>query len=248
MANKQSAANQFVRAVLTLLGESRDFNVLGLAPGQLRGAKLKEALIKEFNGKCAYCETKITIATADVDHVVPMNKVSVGLHMYGNLVIACKPCNSDKHSHSMAAFVAKYPGRVRPSVIHKLMERSRKYGSDLDTKPLRAFVEDLYASISALVETKRTEGISLLPKPTKLAKETALEIQKKSEFDFGPIAKQFPLGALVRAKKDGLVGVVVDYALEGDKGKRKPYVRFEVEGRQRPITRSPNQLEVIAKL
>lgn len=247
MANKQSASNAFVRAVLTLVGESRDLNVLGLAPGQLRGAKLRDALMEEFNGKCGYCKVAITKATSDIDHLVPMNKASVGLHMYGNLVIACKKCNSDKHSHSLEAFVAKYPKRVAPSTIHKLKERSRKFGSNLDTKPLREFAEELYTLISELVESKRVDAISLLPKPSTQVKETAIELQKKSEFDFSAIAKDFPLGALVRAKKDGLIGVVVDYSLEGDKGKRKPYVKFQVEGRKRPVTRSPYQLELIAK-
>jgi hypothetical protein len=248
MANKQSASNELIRAVLTLIGESRDLNVLGLPPGELRDKKIRKNLLDEFKNKCAYCGTSIDSESMDVDHLVPMNRASVGLHMYGNLVPSCKPCNRHKHHHSAEHFAAKHPERVTSKVIDALKRRSEKYGSDLDTKALRDFANQLYASISDLVEVKRQEGLRILPKPSQATKETALAIQKKSEFDFGPIAKLFPLGTLVRAKKDGLLGVVVDYALEGDKGKRKPYVRFEVEGRQRPITRSPNQLELIAKL
>jgi hypothetical protein len=245
MANKQSASNQFVRTVLTLVGESRDLEVLGLAPGQLRGAKLRLSLLAEFKNKCAYCQSPITAATSDIDHVVPMNKASLGLHMYGNLVPTCKPCNSDKHSDSLDEFISKHPGRVSVKVSANLKQRSNKYGSDLDTKPLRDFVQNLYSAVSDLVEQKRSEGTALLPKPTKATKAAAMEIQRKSEFDFSAIAKVFPLGALVQANKDGLVGVVVDYSLEGDKGKRKPYVRFQVEGRKLPVTRSPQQLIVI---
>ena len=247
MANKQSAANQFVRAVLTLIGESRDLSVLGLAPGQLRGDKLREALMAEFKNKCAYCGVAITNELSDIDHVVPMNKTSVGLHMYGNLVIACKPCNAAKHSHPLNLFAEKHPEKVSAKVVSFLELRDQKYGSDLDTKPLREFVEALYSSISELVEQKRHEAVRILPKPSAATKAAALEIQKKSEFDFSETAKQFPLGALVRAKLDGKIGAVVDYSLEGDKGKRKPYVRFQVEGIVKPVTRSPNQLELIAK-
>lgn len=247
MANKQSASNQFVRTVLTLVGESRDLEVLGLAPGQLRGAKLRLSLLAEFKNKCAYCQSPITAATSDIDHVVPMNKASLGLHMYGNLVPTCKPCNSDKHSDSLDEFISKHPGRVSVKVSASLKQRAKKYGSDLDTKPLRDFVENLYSSVSDLVEQKRAAGIGLLPKPTVQAKATAIEVQKKSGFDFSEIAKDFPLGAQVEAKKDGLIGVVVDYALEGVKGKRKPYVRFHVDGRKRPVTRSSNQIHLYSR-
>jgi hypothetical protein len=247
MANKQSASNQFVRTVLTLVGESRDLEVLGLAPGQLRGTKLRLSLLAEFKNKCAYCQSPITALTSDIDHVVPMNKTSLGLHMYGNLVPTCKPCNSDKHSDSLDEFISKHPGRTSVKVSANLKQRAKKYGSDLDTKSLRDFVQNLYSLVSDLVEQKRAEGIGLLPKPTAQAKATAIEIQRKAEFDFTEISQEFPLGAQVQAKKDGLIGVVVDYALEGDKGKRKPYVKFQVEGRERPITRSPLQLKLIHK-
>lgn len=40
---------------------------------------------------CAYCETTETLS---VDHVVPLSRG--GLHEVGNLVVACRSCNSSK--------------------------------------------------------------------------------------------------------------------------------------------------------
>jgi hypothetical protein len=66
--------------------------------------------------------------------------------------------------------------------------------------------------------------------------------QRKLDYDFSDISTLFPIGSKVVANKDGKIGKVVDYSLEGEKGKRKPYVKFLVAGTKKPITRSPNQL------
>jgi hypothetical protein len=34
------------------------------------------------------------------------------LHMYGNLVLSCRPCNANKHSHSLNDFLEKV-SRIR---------------------------------------------------------------------------------------------------------------------------------------
>jgi hypothetical protein len=242
VANKQSAANEVVRATLTLIGQHRDFGVLGIFPSSLQGKKIRATLIEEFNNCCAYCSIEISNSTMEIDHLIPMNKSSVGLHMYGNLVPACSACNKAKHHWSLDEF-AKSSDRVSPETIANLKSRAKKYGADLDVQVLREFVSDLYADISKLIESKRDEALKFLPEPSAVTRETAIEIQKKSEYDFSETARLYPLGSIVRAKKDGKVGVVVDYALEGDPGKRKPYVRFRVEDGAKPITRSPNQLE-----
>jgi hypothetical protein len=245
MANKQSASNQFVRALLTLIGENRDLDVLGLIPSQLQGKKIRVALLEEFKNSCAYCGTSISMESSDIDHLIPMNKSSVGLHMYGNLVPSCKPCNAAKHSKSLEEFLAQHPHRVSVSTIEKLRERASVYGADLDTNALRDFANEIYAHISELLEDKKAQALMLLPKPNAKVEAKAIEFKGKADYDFSDIAKTFPLGALVRAAKDGKTGVVVDYSLEGDKGKRKPYIRFKETPDSKAITRSPNQLDVI---
>jgi hypothetical protein len=247
MANKQSASNQVVRALLTIIGQQRDLDVLGLAPSSLQGKKIRAALIEEFENRCAYCDVKLVASNSDIDHLVPMNKSSVGLHMYGNLVPSCKPCNRDKHSSSVEEFATKFPGRVSALNLKKLTSRARDFGADLDTQPLRDFAEDLYASIAVLLEQKKREALRILPSPRKPSTAVLNTVQRKADYDFSDIAQQFPLGSVVSAKKDGASGIVYDYSLEGAIGKRMPYVRFETLDGSRKLTRSPNQLTVITQ-
>ena len=74
-----------------------------------------------------------------------------------------------------------------------------------------------------------------------------MAIQRKLDYDFSDISALFPIGSRVVATKDGKTGKVVDYSLEGEKGKRKPYVKFLVTGSKKPITRSPNQIRKVTK-
>jgi hypothetical protein len=245
MANKQSASNQFVRALLTLVGEHRDLIVLGIIPSHLQGKKIKATLLAEFDNTCAYCDARIEVATCDIDHVVPMNKASLGLHMMGNLVPSCKPCNAAKHSKSLDEFAVAHPELVTSQRVATLTERAKSLGADLDTQALREFVESSYSSIGELIETKKADALRLLPQPSKAVKARSLEFITKAEFDFSEIANAFPLGAIVRATMDGKSGVVVDYSLQGPKGKRTPYVTFQESPDSPGIRRSPNHLEVI---
>jgi hypothetical protein len=241
MANKQSASQQVIRALLTLIGERRDAAVLGMAPGQLRGKKLRTALIEEFKGKCAYCGIEIK-DKEDIDHMVPVNKSSVGLHMYGNLVLACRPCNSAKHGASLQEFLTKYDVPNGIAVKKRLEARAAKYGANLDTGTIKGIAEKLYKEVSELVEKRVQEAIKLLPQPSSATKSAAVALQSKMDYDFSDIKALYPIGSKVVALKDGKSGKVVGYSLEGIKGKRKPYVKFLVAGEKKPITRSPNQL------
>lgn len=48
-----------------------------------------------FEGKCVYCGTVSNEVV--MDHAIPINKEKLGEHRLGNLVPACKACNSKKH-------------------------------------------------------------------------------------------------------------------------------------------------------
>jgi 5-methylcytosine-specific restriction endonuclease McrA len=51
-----------------------------------------ETALGYFDGRCAYCGA----ARLDEDHLIPRNRASCGLHAWGNVVPACRPCNSAK--------------------------------------------------------------------------------------------------------------------------------------------------------
>ena len=62
-----------------------------------RHPKIKEALIKETHGKCAYCESKLLHVTyGDVEHIHPKSQDARNLFKWSNLTLACDKCNTGK--------------------------------------------------------------------------------------------------------------------------------------------------------
>lgn len=62
-----------------------------------RHADIKQALVDETHGKCAYCESKLRhITYGDVEHIIP-KKVDPNLcYAWANLTLACDICNTEK--------------------------------------------------------------------------------------------------------------------------------------------------------
>ena len=62
--------------------------------GTHHGRPSKKMLWHRDKGLCQYCDKKISISNATIDHVVPKSRG--GSHTWDNLVIACSKCNSKK--------------------------------------------------------------------------------------------------------------------------------------------------------
>ncbi len=89
-------------------------------------SEIKEALIKLFNGKCAYCESKILhIYPGDVEHFRPKSSIKYPKEDkvkeikpayywlaadWNNLLLACKNCNSPA-THVIAGGTKKVMGK-----------------------------------------------------------------------------------------------------------------------------------------
>lgn len=61
---------------------------------------IKKALVKMFNGKCAYCESKIThITYGHIEHFYPKGnpKYTYKTFEWENLLLACNICNNKSH-------------------------------------------------------------------------------------------------------------------------------------------------------
>lgn len=56
-------------------------------------------LYKRDNGKCGYCGEEISQKKATIDHVVPKSRG--GKTEWGNVVLACYPCNSKKDDKTL---------------------------------------------------------------------------------------------------------------------------------------------------
>lgn len=62
---------------------------------------VKAALVKETNGKCAYCESPFTHVTyGDVEHITPKSLDERLRFVWTNLTIACDVCNQNKSNYT----------------------------------------------------------------------------------------------------------------------------------------------------
>lgn len=56
-----------------------------------------EKLVREqFNNQCPYCSCDLTISESVIEHLDGMNRYRAGLHVPGNVLVACRRCNSEK--------------------------------------------------------------------------------------------------------------------------------------------------------
>lgn len=91
-------------------------------------ALTRQNIFKRDNFECQYCGTKRDLT---LDHVIPSSKG--GQHTWGNLVTACKRCNSlkgDRTPEGAAMPLRKRP--YKPSYSLFLRELSDNSGSEWD--------------------------------------------------------------------------------------------------------------------
>jgi len=58
---------------------------------------IKQALLQETHGKCAYCESKLRhITYGDIEHIIPKAVEPARTYEWANLTTACDICNTEK--------------------------------------------------------------------------------------------------------------------------------------------------------
>lgn len=68
------------------------------ARDKYRHPKIKETLNKMFHGKCAYCESKITVVTyGAIEHFFPKSLYPSLTFEWKNLLLSCDKCNDTNH-------------------------------------------------------------------------------------------------------------------------------------------------------
>lgn len=56
-----------------------------------------EALVRaKFGAACPYCRRDLTDSDSIIEHLDGMNRLRAGLHVPGNVLVACKRCNGEK--------------------------------------------------------------------------------------------------------------------------------------------------------
>lgn len=59
-------------------------------------SKYAKTVVEVFGHRCAYCETALENDRVAVEHLDGMNRLRAGLHLPGNVIVACRTCNSEK--------------------------------------------------------------------------------------------------------------------------------------------------------
>jgi uncharacterized protein (TIGR02646 family) len=68
------------------------------AQNKYRHPQVKDALVKMFHGKCAYCESRITVVTyGAIEHFFPKSKYIDLTFEWTNLLLSCDVCNDANH-------------------------------------------------------------------------------------------------------------------------------------------------------
>jgi hypothetical protein len=111
-------ANTALRIFLQEMGAAYD-QERGLVP---YGGPTDFATVKGFfGGRCCYCDIELTGNSPAQDHLIPMNKTSLGLHAWGNVVPACGSCNAKKQGGDWRDFVIQRRALMPQSGIQGFM-------------------------------------------------------------------------------------------------------------------------------
>jgi hypothetical protein len=65
-------------------------------PVKVDGKEYEELVRKLFNNKCPYCSRDLAGTASVIEHLDGMNRYRAGLHVPGNVLVACRECNSEK--------------------------------------------------------------------------------------------------------------------------------------------------------
>jgi hypothetical protein len=65
-------------------------------PIRVDGAEYEELVRKLFNNQCPYCSRNVLDTICVIEHLDGMNRYRAGLHVPGNVLVACRKCNSEK--------------------------------------------------------------------------------------------------------------------------------------------------------
>ena len=65
-------------------------------PIRADGEEYEELVRRTFNNQCPYCSRDLTDTVSVIEHLDGMNRYRAGLHVPGNVLVACRRCNLEK--------------------------------------------------------------------------------------------------------------------------------------------------------
>lgn len=89
---KSDVANKLISMFLHELSRriSQDW------PVKVDGDEYENLVRERFSNRCPYCSCDLTNTESVVEHLDGMNRYRSGLHVPGNVLVACRKCNSEK--------------------------------------------------------------------------------------------------------------------------------------------------------
>lgn len=148
--SKSDISNSAIRIFLQDVGrfydEARGFDPLVPKVAQ------KDELLSFFNHQCCYCSVSIDKNSLSQDHLIPMNKTSLGLHAWGNVVPCCSSCNNEKQQKPWQEFARFKAGPLAPERIQRINEfvTLKNYDPSLN---LQEIAGNLYEDIGEVALT-----------------------------------------------------------------------------------------------
>lgn len=149
--SKSDIANSAIRIFLQKVGVFYD---------QERGyekfvpnKKQKEELLGYFHHECCFCGAEITTKSLSQDHLIPMNKASLGLHAWGNVVPCCQACNNEKQQKPWQEYIML---KANGSILSKRIERINTFVKKYNYEPnlhLDEYAGNLYEDVGEVAMT-----------------------------------------------------------------------------------------------
>ena len=148
--SKSDISNSAIRIFLQDVGkfydEARGFDPFGPKVSQ------KDELIDFFKYECCFCGAEINRKSLSQDHLIPMNKTSLGLHAWGNVVPCCQSCNNEKQQKPWQEFITIKAGSKTVSRQQKIIDfvASKNYDPSLN---LHEYADNLYEDVGQVAMT-----------------------------------------------------------------------------------------------
>lgn len=89
---KSDVANKLVSMFLHELSRTASKNLSTKVDSAAYAERVREA----FDNRCPYCNADLVVASPIIEHLDGMNRYRVGLHIAGNVLVACRRCNNEK--------------------------------------------------------------------------------------------------------------------------------------------------------
>ena len=142
-------ANTALRIFLQQMGAAYDTE-RGFAP---YGTKDFAEVRAFFGERCCYCGDDLQPNRVAQDHLVPMNKTSLGLHAWGNVVPSCQDCNARKQGSEWHAYLVARAKTDAAERYERVTQFVAHYKYSPDPGDLRDTAEELYDEVGSIAMT-----------------------------------------------------------------------------------------------